>query len=157
MTLSYFIKIGTVILHNTFLIAHIAVNLPDESRFSTSVYNSVAQLLMYNIHKYSLGATILLKPIIHFVLYTGQVLGRLNDKLFRMSMFLDPFFNYMYIFVQNTREISPSINKYHILLSPEPQCTTPLSKWRCKTNNFYNITLILHYCWEKTIARSGDI
>ena len=60
--------------------------------------------------------------------------------------------------------------KSHITLNPSRRCLTcgakytfhtvqrlMYSKGAKKTHKFYHITVILQYCWDKTIARSGDM
>ena len=47
-----------------------------------------------------------------------------------------------------------------IVISEYPQNHTiqrPIISKRAKLTIFYDITVILQYCWDKTIARSGDM
>ena len=60
LKLKSFVQIETVVSHKKILTAHVAVNLLDETRYSSSIYHLVTQLLRYNTQKYSLEELILL-------------------------------------------------------------------------------------------------
>ena len=60
LKLKSFIQIGTVIYHTTFLTPHVAVHLLDKTKYSSSIYHLVTQLLRNEIRQYSLRESILL-------------------------------------------------------------------------------------------------
>ena len=83
LKLKSFIQVG--MFQKKFLTPGVAVNLDDETRYSTSihVYHLGTPLWRYNTPKYFLGESILLAKSKEYTLcYIRKILGHLNDKIF---------------------------------------------------------------------------
>ena len=76
----------TFIIQNKSLTLRVAFNFVDGTRYCTSKNHFDTRLKRYNTRKYSLGEYIYFLVAktteCTFLVYTGQVLGRLNDKIF---------------------------------------------------------------------------